>query len=115
MIIQIHDWKLHTIIGTHPHERTQKQLIVADLDIDYDGEKASQTDRLEDTLDYEDLCIRIEKLVSNSNFFLLEKLAANISKEVLRDKRVNNIRITLFKPSVLKDVARVSVVFEQSR
>ncbi len=113
--IQIHDWELNALIGVHPHERTQKQPVVANLDIEYDGSRASQTDRIEDALDYEDLCIRIGKLVSNNDFFLLEKLAARIGEEVFRDKRVERVRIALFKPSALRDTARVSVVFDRRR
>lgn len=115
MIIQIHDWKLNVLIGVHPYERTQKQLVVADVDIKYDGKKASETDRLEDALDYEDLQVRIEKSVSKTGFSLLEKLAVRICDEVLRDNRVSEVKITLFKPAALKKIARVSLVYEQKR
>ena len=115
MEIQIHDWKLDVLIGVHPHERTKKQRIVANLDIGYDGSKASQTDSIEDALDYEDLSIRIEKLISKNDFFLLEKMAAQIAEEVFHDKRVERVRIALFKPSALRETARVSLVFERRR
>lgn len=115
MQIQINDWKLNVLIGVHPYERTQKQLVVADLDIEYDGSKASETDKIEDALDYEDLCVRIEKVISNTDFFLLEKMASTMGEEIFRNKRVNRVRIALFKPSALKDTARVTLVFERKR
>ena len=115
MIIQLHDWELNVLIGVHPHQRTEKQPVVANLDIDYDGGRASVTDRIEDALDYEDLRIRIGKLVLNNDFFLLEKLAARIGEEVFLDNRVNSVRIALFKPSALKDIVRVSLVYSQKR
>jgi len=115
MIIQLHDWKLNVLIGVHPHERTEKQRVVADIDIDYDGKRASLTDKIDDALDYEELQLRIEKVVSNDDFFLLERLAARIGDEVLLDKRVNSVRIKLFKPSALGKSARVSLVYDKKR
>lgn len=115
MEIQIHDWKLNVLIGVHPYERTQKQLVVADLDIEYDGSKASETDKIEDALDYEDLCLRIKNVLSKADFFLLEKMASTIGEVVFRDKRVEKVRIALFKPSALKNDARITLVFDRKR
>ncbi len=115
MIIQLHDWELNVLIGVHPHERTEKQRVIADVDIDYDGGRASVSDEIEDALDYEDLRVRIEKVVSNDDFFLLEKLAARMGEEVFLDNRVNSVKITLFKPSALKDIVRVSLVYSRER
>ncbi len=115
MIIQLHDWKLRVLIGVHPHERKKKQIVCADIDIEYDAGTAAATDRIEEALDYEGLAARMDALVDGTDFYLLETLIQKMTDEIFKDERVMRVQIILHKPLALQGIAHVSLVHEQKR
>lgn len=88
--------------GVHDRERQEEQEFLFDIAADFDTTEASQTDDLADTVNYSRFVAITERIVSSNSFFLLEKLAGTIAAEILEDKRISAVRITVQKPSVLK-------------
>jgi len=107
--IRITNLKLRTIIGIYDWEREHTQDVVINIKIDFDATKASQSDAIEDTLDYKALTKRVIKEVKASSFFLLEKLAKLILNIVMEESLVKEATVRVDKPFALRFADSVSV------
>jgi D-erythro-7,8-dihydroneopterin triphosphate epimerase len=107
-IINIVDLRVRTIIGTHPWERKNKQEIILNITLEYDATKASRSDKLEDALDYEQIANAVIKVVENSKYFLLEKLAAKVMDKLKTYKRLQNVYLQVDKPQALAQARSIS-------
>lgn len=103
------------IIGTLLPERQRVQKVIVDVSIDCDLRKAGKTDALADTLDYKALTEQITALIKNSRFFLIEKLASEIAKLCLKDKRTKSVRVTVTKPDALKNAQGAAIEIYRNR
>jgi len=110
MIIRIKNLRCQTIVGIGQRERKQKQPVIVNVEIHFDGAKAAQTDRLEDTVDYGEIEQRIIAGVEASSFHLLEKLVSYILQVVMEDERVTGATIEVDKPQALSQAEAVSVI-----
>jgi len=116
MIIRIKNLRLQTILGVHDRERERPRDVVINAHIEFDGQP-SQSDRIEDTLDYESLTQRMTQFVEGSRFFLLEKLSEGLLQLIIEDPRVLKARVEVDKPHALPLTDSVSVEssFERKR
>jgi dihydroneopterin aldolase len=87
--------------GANPGEREREQPFDVDVEIEIDLSIASQSDDLNDTLDYAQLHQRIVAVVQSTSFVLLERLGAEILHEIFRDPRVARAQVRLAKPQLL--------------
>jgi FolB domain-containing protein len=115
MTIKIKNLRLRTIVGVYEWERQHKQEVVVNIQVDFDGEQAAQSDRLEDTVDYKALKGRILEAVENSQFFLLERLAGRVLEIVMDEPRVQQASVEVDKPHALRFADSVSVQCQGSR
>jgi dihydroneopterin aldolase len=97
------------IIGIFQWEREVKQIISIDIEMDFDNKKAAKSDSIEDALNYKLVGKRITSFVKNSKFQLVETLAENISKIILKEFPVTNVRVTLSKPGALRGSDSVGI------
>ena len=107
--VRITNLRLRTIIGANDWERELKQDVVINISLAYDAAKASKSDNLKDTIDYNAITKKIIKMVEASNFLLLEKLADIILQIVLDDPRVKEATVRVDKPLALRFADSVSV------
>ena len=84
----IKDLEIETIIGIFGWEREVKQIVKISLEMSFDISKAGKSDQIEDALDYKKIGKSIVNLVENSSFFLVEKMAEEIAKLVLKNKQI---------------------------
>jgi dihydroneopterin aldolase len=76
--IKIKNLKIDTIIGIHDHEKEKKQPLIIDIEIEFDDKILNNLDNINNAIDYYDLASKINILVKNSNFNLLETLSQKI-------------------------------------
>ena len=86
----IKDLEIETIIGIFGWEREVKQIVKISLEMSFDISKAGKSDQIEDALDYKKIGKSIVNLVENSSFFLVEKMAEEIAKLVLKNKQIKD-------------------------
>lgn len=115
MIIRIQDLRLRAIIGIYDWERTEKQDVVINIELEFDGTKASQSDQIDDTVDYKTLTKRIIQHVEDSQFFLVEKLADSILNIVMDAPLVQRASVIVDKPQALRFADSVSIECTASR
>lgn len=115
MIIRIKNLRLRTIVGVQDWERTRKQEIVVNIEMEFDGTKAAASDDLRDTVDYSALKRKLLDQVEQTNFFLLEKLATFILNIVMEDRLVLRATIEVDKPHALRFADSVSMTVSAKR
>ncbi len=108
-IIAIRNLRIWCIIGIHPEERARKQELVISLTLRTDLKLAGKSDRIEDTVSYQLLRDQIVEKTGKSSYFLIEKLANEISELCLSDPRVSSVTVMVEKPTALKSVESVGV------
>ena len=113
--ILIEELKLKGIVGIHPHERTNKQDIIIDLELFCDVSAAASSDLIEDSVDYARIVDKVTNFVENSECFLVEKLADQILILVLEDQRIEKARIRLYKPEAIESARRVGIELIRER
>ena len=97
------------IIGIFKWEREVRQIISVDIEMDFDNKTAAKSDSIEDALNYKLVGKRITSFIKNSKFQLVETLAENISKIILQEFPVTNVRVTLSKPGALRGSDSVGI------
>lgn len=101
--------------GLFEDERENGQGFIVDAILNLDLSKVSQSDLLEDTINYSAVADLIHAHIVGPPVTLIEKLAGQIGDAILRDfPKVESVRITVHKPDApvaakVKDIA-VSLV-----
>jgi dihydroneopterin aldolase len=104
-----------TVIGIFDWEREVKQTIAIDLEMSADIRRAARTDSIADTLNYKAVAKRVLAFVQDSRFQLVETLAEEVARLILREFPVEWVRLTLHKPGAIRHSADVGVAIERSR
>jgi dihydroneopterin aldolase/2-amino-4-hydroxy-6-hydroxymethyldihydropteridine diphosphokinase len=113
--IQIKDLLLRTIIGINKEERRNRQDVLIDIVLYTDTRLAGISDSVDDTVNYRTITKRVIKLVEESQFYLVEKLAAEVAAVCLEDPRVERARVRVEKPGALRFARSVGVEIQRAR
>ena len=105
----------HTVIGIHDSELHRPQPLVIDLYAGIPRPRACDTDRISDTIDYGDVRLRLQRLLTEHRVTLLEAFAEQIAHIVLDEFRAQWVRVRVAKPRKFEDVDAVGVVIERRR
>jgi D-erythro-7,8-dihydroneopterin triphosphate epimerase len=115
MLIRIKNLTFKTIVGVNAWEREEAQEVVINIEIEFDGRKAAETDSLDETVDYKKIKKRILEDIESSKCFLLESLGQRILNKLLEDGRILRATVEVDKPKALRFADSVSVVCSLER
>jgi FolB domain-containing protein len=113
--IFLRDLNLACTIGVNDWEREIQQPVKIDLDLHADLREAGRSDDLRQTVDYKEIRDRVEKIVTESRYFLIEALAQRIADACLEHDVVKSVRVSLEKPGALRATRTVGVELMRSR
>ena len=113
--IQIKDLLLRTIIGINEEERRNRQDVLINIVLHADTRAAGVSDHINDAVNYRTITKRVIKLVEESQFFLVEKMAAEIAAICLDDPRVESATVRVEKPGALRFARSVGVEIHRTR
>jgi 7,8-dihydroneopterin aldolase/epimerase/oxygenase len=113
--IYLRDLRTETIIGIYDWERKIRQTVSFDFEFPADIRRAAKTDRIEDTLNYKSVAKRVLAFVETSEYHLVETLAEEVARLILREFSVEWVRVTLNKPGAVRGSRDVGVTIERSR
>jgi 7,8-dihydroneopterin aldolase/epimerase/oxygenase len=108
------------VFGHHGYleeERRLGQRFLVDLWVDVHGE-ATDTDRIEDTVDYRRLAALVREVFAGPERLLLEGLAGAVADGIVEQfDAVESVRVRVRKPDVVLDppVDYAAVVVERAR
>ena len=110
--IGIHNLRLRTYIGFNPEERTKKQDVVINIEIDYFARDGVLQDCVDDALNYKSVTKSVIRLVEENRFLLLERLVADVLEACSDHPDVIRSRVTIDKPHALRFADSVSLSLE---
>ncbi|MCD2168701.1 dihydroneopterin aldolase [Microbacterium sp. JC 701] len=84
--------------GVYPDEKRDGQEFVVDAVLHLPLRRAAETDDVVDTVHYGELAERLVAVVEGEPVDLIETLAQRLADEVLTDRRVETVTITVHKP-----------------
>ncbi len=113
--IQIKDLQLRTIIGINEEERRDRQDVVINVVLCADTRPAGASDDIDDAVNYRTITKRVIRLVEESQFCLVERLAAEIAAICLQDPRVESASVRVEKPGALRFARSVGVEIHRTR
>ncbi|NWG26062.1 MAG: dihydroneopterin aldolase [Pseudorhodoplanes sp.] len=90
---------LHAFHGVMPHEGKVGQTFTLDIELDVDLSAASQSDKLADTIGYDEAVEVASKAFRAKRFRLVEAAAGAVADALLKGfPKVQSCRITIHKP-----------------
>ena len=113
--ILVRDLRVDVLIGIHKRERYVAQTVSIDLDIGLPGTTVFATDKVADTIDYEQVALKIKALASSGHFRLVETLADRIAKLLMDDFKAPWVNVSVAKIGILPNAKFVGVAIERGR
>ena len=113
--IVIRDLRIEVLIGIHRREQHMPQVVSIDLDIGLPGEAVFASDRVADTIDYEQVTLRIKALAGTGHFRLVETLAERIARLLLDDFGAPWAKVSVAKIGILPNTKFVGVSIERRK
>ena len=115
MKIKIKDFKLKTNLGIYDWEKNFEREIIINLEIEIKDSQALQSDKIEDTVDYELIYNQIKQLISSKKFNLIERMAQEIVNLIMLDSRINKCKIEIDMMNIFEEVRSCAVSLESKR
>ena len=105
--------KFPVSIGLTEKERKTKQRIIFDVSLFSNLEKAGASDKVEDTINYSDVCQEVKKIASQE-YKTLEALAHQVASKI---KTLFQVEVTVLvvKPGALKRFSAKYAAVEVTR
>ena len=113
--IYIEDLRVKATIGIFDWEKKIKQEVSISYEIPHDNKKAAAEDIIEATTDYKTITKAIIAFVEGNKFELVETFAEKIAEMVIKDFKVEEIRLRVSKPGALRFSKDVGVIIERNK
>jgi dihydroneopterin aldolase len=96
--IEIVGLSLYTHHGVDPAERAVGQRLVFDLSFDLTQCDATVTDRVEDTIDYADVCQQVALAAQERSYSTLERLCSAVADRMMDRYGADAVTVRATKP-----------------
>ena len=113
--IVIRDLRVEALIGIHRRERHAPQTVSIDLEIGVPGTAVFASDKVADTIDYEQVALGIRTLASSGHFRLVETIADRIATLLIKDFGAPWVKVSVAKVGILPNARFVGVTIERRR
>lgn len=115
--VSLHGIDVYAHHGVHPAERELGQRFVIDVDLWTDCAAASDSDSLDQALDYTAVHACIKESTAGTSFQLIEALAGHLCRVLLESFSVAKVQVTVQKPNppIPNFLGRAAVTFVRER
>ena len=113
--IVIRDLRVEVHIGIHHREQHVLQTVSIDLEIGVPGTAVFASDKVADTIDYEQVARRIRELAASGHFRLVETFADRIAALVTEEFGAPWVKVSAAKLGILANAKFVGVTIERRR
>ncbi len=96
--VEIRGLSLYTHHGVTPAEREIGQRLIVDLRMAVSDCDATVTDRVEDTIDYGEVCQLVALVAQQRSYKTLERLCAAIADRIVSDYGAEEVWVKCIKP-----------------
>ena len=111
----LRDLRVEALIGIHKRERHVKQTVSIDLEIGIPGTAVFASDKVADTIDYEQVTLRIKALAASGHFRLVETFAERVATLLIRDFGAPWVKVSVAKIGILPNAKFVGVSIERRK
>jgi len=115
MIIKIKNLRLKTKIGVYDWEKNFNREIIINAEIEVKNSKSINSDKLGDTVDYDIITAQIKEIIEKNYFKLVEKLAGEIIKKIMSNRKISRCKIEIDKVKAVKEADSVGIILEKIR
>jgi dihydroneopterin aldolase len=109
------DLRIEALIGIHKRERHVRQTLSVDLDIGLPGNAVFASDKVADTIDYEQVALRIRALAASGQYRLVETFADQVAALLMKDFGAPWCKVSASKLGILANTKLVGVTIERGR
>ena len=95
--ICLKDLRFYACHGVYAEEKMHQQLFTVHLELGVDTRPAAASDNIAASVDYAQVYLSVKRAVEKNSFDLLETLADHIAAVLLKDRRVQNVRVEVEK------------------
>ena len=113
--IFIRDLRIEALIGIYKRERHVRQTLSIDLDIGVPGPAVFSSDKVADTIDYEQVVLRIRELGASGQYRLVETFVDRVASLILKDFGAPWCKVSAAKLGILANTKLVGVTIERRR
>ncbi|HEY5897161.1 MAG TPA: dihydroneopterin aldolase, partial [Burkholderiales bacterium] len=113
--ILVRDLRVEALIGIHRRERHVKQTLSIDLDIGLPSQAVFSSDKVSDTIDYEQVALRIAALAAVQHYRLVETFADRVASLLTGEFAAPWVRVSVAKIGILPKAKFVGVTIERPR
>lgn len=113
--ILIRDLLLRAIVGINEDERNNRQDVLINIILWADTRPAAQSDSITDAVNYRTITKDVIDHVESSRCYLVESLAEQVATVCLSDQRVEQVEVTIEKPTALRFARSVGICIRRSR
>jgi dihydroneopterin aldolase len=96
--VEITGLSLYTHHGVSDAEREVGQRLVLDLRLELGESGATATDRIEDTVDYAEVCQLVALIAQQRSYRTLERLCSSVADRLLADYPLEGVWVKAAKP-----------------
>lgn len=115
MIVKIKNLRAHTIVGVHAEEQTAPRALTLNIFLEYNHDKAVETDSIEHAIDYALIEDAVVASLAQKRFNLIESVAQHICELLFADERTLEVTVEVEKPGVMRFAEMVSVIHTMRR
>ena len=113
--ILISDLVLLISIGIHDFEKTKKQEVKFNINIDINSSLVPNENNLNSIVNYETIVKTITKLAKNKHYELLETLAEDIFDQLFKNINIQKIKLKIEKTQIIKNTSAVGIEITKKR
>jgi len=113
--IFIKDLLVRSVIGITDWERRLPQDIIINLVLYTDTHKASQSDKIEDCVNYSTVTKKVIAQTEKIQRFTVEALASDIASICLKEEGVEKVWVRVEKPCAVRFSQSVGIEIERER
>ena len=114
--ISLFDLEVICIIGIHPHERSQEQILLLDINLVVDLGNSTISDDINDTIDYTVIAELATQLAVSNKYSLIESLCHDLNNLLLdKFEIIQQSTVTVKKPNALPKAKYASYSMKKLR
>ena len=107
--VLISDLTLLMSIGIHDFEKTKKQEVKFNINIDINPSLTPIENKLYSIVNYETVIKDVTRLAKNKHYELLETLAEEIFFELYKNVNIQEIKLKIEKTQIIKNTTSVGI------
>jgi dihydroneopterin aldolase len=112
--ITITELEVFYCVGVTDEERAKPQRLLVTVDMAYDFSSAATSDRIEKTINYQQVADEILKYGEGRNWKLIERLASNLADFILAEYHPQGVMVEV-KKFIVPQARHVSVSLTRTR